>query len=400
MSNTYLDGGADRAVSPMMIIGGQNRYGAGSIFISSNPNAMADDSANVIPTGASHASASIALQSGTGNVHHIGPIKNSEMLGLGGFGRYDHSGNESPSSEVTDDNWGITVDSSQNVRIGGNLYLYQHSYEPNAHWTNRNGNDTIIYARGNSANPIVNFYNETTSDQAEFLSLEYKADNINSSGHAIQVVEDAEGTPDIIYEVRGNGSGGSSVGTSFTGGHDNVCEDDDDLMPGLIVETTGHMWAHPTGSYETALPFTKLCQTNGSKKVFGVINGYKPAYISGSLKYPEYAHFIKNGWQMKPEFTGTAKRFPTGSGNFHLHTNSIGEGSVWVTNINGEIENGDFIESSVIKGYGRKQDDDIIRSKTVAKSLEDVDWDSVTDTIEYSGSAYKKYKLGVTYHCG
>ena len=171
-------------------------------------------------------------------------------------------------------------------------------------------------------------------------------------------------------------------------------------MPGLIVETTGHMWAHPTGSYETALPFTKLCQTNGSKKVFGVINGYKPAYISGSLKYPEYAHFIKNGWQMKPEFTGTAKRFPTGSGNFHLHTNSIGEGSVWVTNINGEIENGDFIESSVIKGYGRKQDDDIIRSKTVAKSLEDVDWDNVSDTIEYSGSAYKKYKLGVTYHCG
>ena len=73
---------------------------------------------------------------------------------------------------------------------------------------------------------------------------------------------------------------------------------------------------------------------------------------------------------------------------------------MWVTNINGEIENGDFIESSVIKGYGRKQDDDIIRSKTVAKSLEDVDWDSVTDTIEYSGSAYKKYKLGVTYHCG
>ena len=103
---------------------------------------------------------------------------------------------------------------------------------------------------------------------------------------------------------------------------------------------------------------------------------------------------------MKPEFTGTAKRFPTGSGNFHLHTNSIGEGSVWVTNVNGEIENGDLVESSVIKGYGRKQDDDIMRSKTVAKVTENIDWDNISDTITFSGSAYKKHKAGVTFHCG
>ena len=68
--------------------------------------------------------------------------------------------------------------------------------------------------------------------------------------------------------------------------------------------------------------------------------------------------------------------------------------------INGEIENGDYIESSVIKGYGRKQDDDILRSKTVAKCTETIDWTQVTSSIQYSGSNYKKYLCAATFHCG
>jgi len=73
---------------------------------------------------------------------------------------------------------------------------------------------------------------------------------------------------------------------------------------------------------------------------------------------------------------------------------------MWVTNHNGNIENGDYIESSVIKGYGRKQDDDILRSKTVAKCTEAINWTEVTSSIQYSGSAYKKYLTAVTFHCG
>ena len=91
VSTTYIDGDSNRAVAPFMLIGGQNQYGSGTVFISSNTNALADDSAYVIPTGATFASASICLQSGNGNVHQIGPVKNSELLGLGGFGRYDHT---------------------------------------------------------------------------------------------------------------------------------------------------------------------------------------------------------------------------------------------------------------------------------------------------------------------
>ena len=47
--------------------------------------------------------------------------------------------------------------------------------------------------------------------------------------------------------------------------------------------------------------------------------------------------------------------------------NSLGEGGIWVSNITGEINNGDYITSSIILGYGCKQDDDILHNYTVAK---------------------------------
>ena len=60
-------------------------------------------------------------------------------------------------------------------------------------------------------------------------------------------------------------------GCSFTAGHDTACLDEAELMPGLIIESTGEVWCKPTSSFEIALPFTQLTNSNGSKKVFGVI---------------------------------------------------------------------------------------------------------------------------------
>jgi hypothetical protein len=47
---------------------------------------------------------------------------------------------------------------------------------------------------------------------------------------------------------------------------------------------------------------------------------------------------------------------------------STGEGSVWVSDVNGPLESGDFITTSNIAGYGMKQDDDLVHSYTVAKT--------------------------------
>jgi hypothetical protein len=70
--------------------------------------------------------------------------------------------------------------------------------------------------------------------------------------------------------------------------------------------------------------------------------------------------------------------------------NSIGEGSIWVSNMNGSISNGDYITSSNIAGYGQKQDDDILHNYTVAKATMSCDFNpgiqpvlrNVRDTIQ------------------
>jgi hypothetical protein len=81
-----------------------------------------------------------------------------------------------------------------------------------------------------------------------------------------------------------------------------------------------------------------------------------------------------------------------------LRVNSVGEGSVLVCSANGPIRNGDLIVSSGVPGYGMKQDDDIIRSCTMAKSTQDCDFsDGFTLTHGVSEAVYKYKLVGCVY---
>jgi hypothetical protein len=52
-----------------------------------------------------------------------------------------------------------------------------------------------------------------------------------------------------------------------------------------------------------------------------------------------------------------------------MHINSLGEGGIWVCNKNGNLENGDYISSCSIIGYGAKQikNENLLSNYTVAK---------------------------------
>ena len=90
-----------------------------------------------------------------------------------------------------------------------------------------------------------------------------------------------------------------------------------------------------------------------------------------------------------------------------LYINSIGEGAIWIVNTNGNLENGDYIQSSDVIGMGEKQDDDLLHNYTVAKITCNCDFDinstkykceSFVDAT--SGNTYLKAFVGCTYHCG
>ena len=91
-----------------------------------------------------------------------------------------------------------------------------------------------------------------------------------------------------------------------------------------------------------------------------------------------------------------------------VRVNSIGEGAIMVSNINGNIENGDYITSSSILGIGGKQNDDLLHNYTVAKATMDCNFDEDCTYITEHGQildesepdCYKMKLISCTYHCG
>jgi len=187
-----------------------------------------------------------------------------------------------------------------------------------------------------------------------------------------------------------------SVGAiDFTGQHRSKFEGNfTSELVGLIVESTG-AYLELDGSVkpkiDEALPSVKLTTAAKSKRVYGVLSD-----IEGDTR--EYG-------------SGFVTVLPKDDGITRVMVNSVGQGSLWVINTRDQaLENGDYICSSSVAGYGEKQDDDILHSYTVAKITMSLDWSNLPDWLETrnvtaSGEVsetgeYKAAFVGVTYHCG
>ena len=85
-----------------------------------------------------------------------------------------------------------------------------------------------------------------------------------------------------------------------------------------------------------------------------------------------------------------------------LIVNSVGEGAICVSNTNGNIENGDYIQSSDLLGYGEKQDDDILHNYTIAKATIDCSFE--LDSLYYQcheiENGVRVAFIACSYHCG
>jgi len=91
--------------------------------------------------------------------------------------------------------------------------------------------------------------------------------------------------------------------------------------------------------------------------------------------------------------------------NQRIIVNSIGEGAIWIINTNGNLENGDYITTSILNGYGHKQDDDLLHNYTVAKITLDCNFDINSDEYEckeivLKAQIYKKAFVPCIYFCG
>ncbi len=217
--------------------------------------------------------------------------------------------------------------------------------------------------------------------------LDVAADGLAIHGHS----EDASGvwgSSTNYIGVYGSGqmwdfyAGGPGPNYGpFTGAHEVKLSDDfpENIKPGMIVSVTGETQIRTYNgeiSFSSTLPTVTLSGIPNDKKVLGVI-------------IAEFS-LDSNHWYINE--CDENDRFAI--------VNALGEGRIWVTNINGDIGAGDYITTSLIAGYGQKQNDDLLHSYTLGKAIENVDWNNIIETIEYNGNTYKAYPIGVIYTSG
>lgn len=166
----------------------------------------------------------------------------------------------------------------------------------------------------------------------------------------------------------------------FTGAHDvRLRGAPENFLPGMLVSSTGTVARRQKSdgelSLSSTLPQVELSTVANAKAVFGVFAGERRPDLPDQYYVPEQG-----------ERLGIV--------------NALGEGRVLVCDMNGEINNGDYITPGPIPGIGVRQDDDILRSSTAAKATEPSMFASRPTSFTHEGRPVKTKLIACTYHCG
>ncbi len=158
----------------------------------------------------------------------------------------------------------------------------------------------------------------------------------------------------------------------FTGSHDALLLKSVTLELGDIVVDSGFVVKKDISDTITKVNISNQTNQKGAVGVFSGISGLTPAALC-YFKEPLPNSNEPNLPILKPEYEYLLVD------NNIIAINSVGEGQVNVCGEGGNIEVGDLIVTSSIAGKGMKQSDDLIRNVTVAKSRENITFDSPTE---------------------
>lgn len=282
--------------------------------------------------------------------------------------------------------FGVVVDAS--TTVDEVLFIDGNTIEARVGIGTQNPEKILHVANGYTTDHVALIENTTTSDNADCLSLRLTSTSANAQATNKFIKFDNGGS--VIGWVIGDTSGGITITDAFTGKHPSVTKySSSELDVGLIMSSTGEIWVRNIATVSTGLPKVTMSITDNDKGVFGI--------ISSTPTFDSDANDGIGEWSI---YDGYYKTHGVDSDESAIVVNSLGEGLVWVTDKNGELQAGDYICSTVVPGHGGKQADDLLHNYTVAKCVETIDWSSVTDDIVYEGITYKKYLVACTYNCG
>ena len=222
---------------------------------------------------------------------------------------------------------------------------------------------------------VLRVYNTSTGTDVDVARFQVGRTGNPPTGCAY--IEFRDGDGDRNGRLRADGSGGVELVDAFTGQHPSpVVSSSASPQPGMIVVSTGEAWAKSETIISTGIPRTKLCDSSSARTNWGVITEVNVENL----------------------YAGILKAFPMSAEDVLCRIANVGEGQVLVCNIDGELYNGDLVITSEISGVGKRQSDDIIRSSTVAKVTESVDWDTITETVIFNNNTYKRCLVACLYY--
>ena len=297
--------------------------------------------------------------SGDNSFTRYGPNNSNGILYVGAGG--NQYGSNTASIVVTNGN--LHLDSA----TGRSLYL------------NYYNNTQKVYLDGHTH--IRNRLEAGTTNQSNgiisYAKANYAHANTNLTIEKMSIIGQVEDN-NMFFYWRDNfikyGAYISNMFTvTFTGQHasysDTISVFNLDQHIGKIVVSTGttrtlaregkSTTLHIEQDINNAHPVIEFSSKPYQKSVYGVVSNYNDTS-------PESNDHGQHDYDNKHIFFNDL--------HGRIRVNSIGEGMVWVVDENGPIENGDYIVSSSVMGYGMRQEDDIMRSCTVAKSTIDCDF--------------------------
>ena len=168
----------------------------------------------------------------------------------------------------------------------------------------------------------------------------------------------------------------STALNNFTGQHRSFINEysltELENLNGLIVSANKNNYTRMSNGLVTgnnaitineSLPDISITIKDLDKSVFGVISNIEDV----NNRKESYGRFVS----MIDKEVGDTRPY----------INSVGEGAVWVTDKNGNLESGDYITSCTIPGYGMKQNSEFLANYTVAKITMDCDFNPVTQSV-------------------
>jgi hypothetical protein len=220
------------------------------------------------------------------------------------------------------------------------------------------------------------------ADNTSAMQVQINATSANITA-SDTFIDFTNSTEVVVGNITGTAVSGVIAYNTFTGGHYvQLKNEDENPEVGMILSATGELIA--SEGTET-LPLVKLSRERKEKSVFGVMAGKIAEKCLKNHLAGEHCDEKKDGGEHH------TCDFDKGDNSKELYqVFGLGTGVILVTDTNGDIEVGDYIQSSPVAGLGERQDDDILHNYTVAKATESVDWSKET---------IKEKLIACTYHC-